>query len=233
MATVASDARLVQGENRVVIRGVGWQGYQTLLSLVGNQQIRLTYDRGDVELMSPLSRHERNKSRLGRMVEILTEELDIPVICMGSTTLNREDLDRGLEADESFYLKNFSLISDVDHLDMNVDPPPDLAIEIEIARSVLNRLGIYGALGVPEIWRFDGRTLRILERQRDGSYREIPGSKALPWISIEEIARFVQLEETRDDTRWARTFRAWVREVVLPRLGQVDDDGSGTSSARP
>ncbi len=218
MATVGSDARLVEGENRVVIRSVGWQGYQTLLSLVGNQKVRLTYDRGDVELMSPLSRHERNKSRLGRMVEILTEELDIPVICMGSTTLNREDLDRGLEADDSFYLKSISLIGDVDQLDMNVDPPPDLAIEIEISRSVLNRLGIYAALRVPEIWRFDGKKLKVLLRQEDGTYRENAESEALPWILIEELLQFVLEDDNRDDTQWAKAFRRWVREMIVPRL---------------
>src|SRR5208282_2891274 len=207
MATaVETAAAPAVGERRVLIRGVGWQGYQALLSMVGDQPVRLTYDRGDVELMSPLYKHERNRSLLARMVEILTEELGIPLIAAGATTLKREDLDRGLEADASFYVG-------------------------DLTRSVLNRLGVYGVLGVPEIWRFDGRSLRILDRQPDGSYREIPRSEALPWISIEEIARFAQLEETHDDTQWARTFRAWVREVVLPRLGQADEDGPGAGSA--
>lgn len=203
MATVATDTYLAQGENRVVIRGVGWQGYQNLLSLVGNQPVRLTYDRGDVELMSPLFRHERNKSRLGPMVVILTEELDIPMICVGSTTLKREDLDCGLEADESFYLRSHSLIRDVAHLDMSADPPPDLAVEIEISRSALNRLAIYDALGVPEIWRFDGKILKVLVRQADGTYRESAEGEAMPWISIEEIRQFVVEEDHRDDTQRA------------------------------
>jgi Uma2 family endonuclease len=233
MATVVETAAVpAVGEGRVLIRGVGWQGYQALLGLVGNQPVRLTYDRGDVELMSPLFKHERNRSLLAQMVEILTEELGIPRMSAGATTLKREDLDRGLEADASFYLGDLSRLSDTDDLDLAMDPPPDLAIEIEITRSVLNRLGVYGALGVPEIWRFDGRNLRILDRQPDGSYREIPRSEALPWISIEEMTRFVQLEETRDETLWARKFRAWVREVVLPRLGQADEEGVGTPDAR-
>jgi len=206
-----------EGERRVVIRDVGWQGYQTLLKLVGDQPVRLTYNRGDVELMSPLSRHERNKSRLGRMVEILTEELDIPMIAMGATTLKREDLDKGLEADESFYLASLSQITDVEHLDMNVDPPPDLAIEIEITQSVLNRLGIYGALGVPEIWRFDGKRLRILLRQDDGAYRETEQSEALPWISREELGHFV-VEGSGTDTQWTKAFRRWVRETIVPEV---------------
>jgi len=233
MATVLETAAVpAVGEGRVLIRGVGWQGYQALLNMVGDQPVRLTYDRGDVELMSPLYKHERNRSLLARMVETLTEELGIPLIAAGATTLRREDLDRGLEADESFYMGDLTRIRDTDNLDLEIDPPPDLAIEIEITRSVLNRLGIYGALGVPEIWRFDGRTLRILDRQPDGSYSEIPRSKALPWISIEEITRFLQPDAARDDTLWSRTFRAWVKEVVLPRLSQADDGGLGTPSAR-
>ena len=217
MASVATDTHLAQGENRVVIRGVGWQGYQTLLSLVGNQLVRLTYDRGDVELMSPLFRHERNRLRLGRIVDILTEELDIPMISVGSTTINREDLDRGLEADESLYLKSLSLISDLDHLDMSADPPPDLAIEIEISRSVLNRLAIYGALGVPEIWRFDGKTLKVLLCQDDGTFRESTKSEVLPWVWIEEIRQFVVEDDYREDTTWAKAFRRWVRGTIVPR----------------
>jgi Uma2 family endonuclease len=187
--------------------------------MVGDQPVRLTYDRGDVELMSPLFKHERSRSRLARMVEILTEELGIPLVSAGTTTLRREDLDRGLEADASFYLNDLDRIRDMENLDLQIDPPPDLAIEIEITRSVLDRLGVYGALGVPEIWRFDGQTLRILDRQPDGSYREIQTSEALPWISAEEIAFHVRSNETRDDTRWARAFRSWVRETIVPRAG--------------
>jgi Uma2 family endonuclease len=217
MATVTeTETFLAHGERRIVIRDVGWEGYETLLKLIGDQPVRVTYDRGDVELMAPLARHERNKSRLGRMVEILTEELDIPMIAAASTTLEREDLDQGLEADESFYLNDLARLSNLEDLDLNVDPPPDLAIEIEITRSALNRLGIYGALRVPEIWRFDGKILRILFRQDDGTYREIPQSEALPWISIDEIRRFAG-EEIRDDSQRARAFRRWVQEVIVPR----------------
>ena len=218
MATVETETRVAPGENRVVIRDVGWQGYQTLLNLVGDQPVRITYDRGDVELMSPLLKHERNRSRLGRMVGVLTEELEIPTMSAGATTLKREDLDRGLEADESFYLWDLTRISDPDNLDLEIDPPPDLAIEIEITRSVLDRLGIYGALRVPEIWRFDGSTVRILLLQEDVSYEQSAVSQALPWITIEEIQRFAVQEASLDESQWIRSFRRWVRETVLPRF---------------
>ena len=88
-----------EGERRIVLRRVGWDGYQSLLKLVRDQPVRLTYDRGDVELMSPLLKHERKNSLLGQFVRILARELQIPVMPTGSTTWSREDLDKGLEAD--------------------------------------------------------------------------------------------------------------------------------------
>jgi Uma2 family endonuclease len=226
---VESPARQAEGEQRVLLRGVGWDGYQTLLKLVGDQPVRLTYSRGNVELMSPLSKHERNKSLLGRLVEILTEELEIPMMSAGSTTLNREDLDQGLEADEAFYLGDLSRVRDPDRIDLDLDPPPDLAIEVEISKSSVNRLGVYGALRVQEIWRFDGRKLTILDRQDNGTYSCITLSGAFPWISLDEITRFLVEEDTRDETLWARRFRAWVRAVVVPRARASQDENHGAS----
>ncbi len=108
-------------------------------------------------------------------------------------------------------------VRDPDNIDLDVDPPPDLAIEIEITRSALNRLGIYGALRVPEIWRFNGRDLKVLLRQDDGSYRLSAVSAAFPDIPMAEIERFATLEGFRDENEWARQFREWVRAEVLPR----------------
>ncbi len=219
MATVATTPLLVQGEQRIVIRGVAWQGYQSLLRMVGGQPVRLTYDRGDVELMSPLPTHERKKSCLGRAVRILTEELLMPVMPMGSTTWSREDLDKGIEADESFYLGDLDRVRNPDKIDLEVDPAPDLAIEIEIeiTRRRLRRPGIYGVLGVPEIWRFNGREFKLLLRQDDGSYRQSLLSAAFPDVPMAEIERIATMEGFRDENEWARQFREWVRTEVLPR----------------
>ena len=123
MSTVAKSHHYsIEGEHRVVLRGVGWEGYQALLKMVGDQPVRLTYDRGDVELMSPLLRHERKKSLLGRFVRILARELNVPVMPAGSTTWDRKDLDRGLEADESFYLGELERINDPDDIDLDSGP---------------------------------------------------------------------------------------------------------------
>jgi Uma2 family endonuclease len=205
-------------EHRIVLRGVGWDGYQTLLELVGDRPVRLTYDRGDVELMSPLLKHERKKSLLGQFVRILARELHIPVMPTGSTTWSREDADMGLEADESFYLGDLGRIRDPDHIDLDIDPPPDLAIEIEITRSSLDRIGIYGALRVPELWRFNGRTLRVLLRQEDGSYRESSSSAAFPGVPMSDVAQFAIRDGIRDENAFLDEFTAWVRSDLLPRI---------------
>ena len=137
--------------------------------------------------MSPLPKHERKKSLLGQFVRILAREFRIPVMPTGSATWNREDLDKGLEADESFYLGDLNRVADPDNIDLEIDPTPDLAIEIELTRSALDRIGIYGALRVPELWRFNGRTLRVLLLQEDGTYQESKTSprrfRTCPWTT--------------------------------------------------
>lgn len=228
MATITEPrVKSVEGERRFLLRGAGWRGYQDLLRMVGDGSTRLTYDGGSVELMSPLNNHERYRNRMGYIVEALTDELGIPRIGGGSTTFHREDLDKGLEPDECYYLTNRERIGFQRHLDLTVDPPPDLAIEIEITRSALDRLGIYAKLGVSEVWRFDGETLTVLLLGADGAYAPSPTSRAFPFLPMADVVRFLH-EESRDDTRWGCGFRAWVREVVVPR---VEGAGGGQGPA--
>jgi Uma2 family endonuclease len=219
MATIAEPrVRPAEGERRFVIYNVGWGGYQTLLKLLGDHGPRLTYDRGNVELMSPLIIHERFKKLFARMVETITEELDIPMVAAGATTFNAELLDRGLEPDECYYLTNAARLRDTDRIDLTIDPPPDLAIEVEITSSLLDKLGVYAALGVPEIWRFDGETLTVLLLRPDGTYAPGASSAAFPFLPMNEILRSLLGYDVNNDTRWGRAFRAWVRAEIAPRL---------------
>jgi Uma2 family endonuclease len=204
------------GELRFVIHNVGWKGYKTLLKLFGDDGPRMNYSRGNVELMSPLIPHEGFSKRLGRIVETVAEELEIPMRPARSTTLNREDLDRGIEPDESYFIANVGRIGNRMELDFEVDPPPDLAVEVEITNSILNKLEIYARLGVPEIWRFDGEILTVLVLQADGSYVASDRSAAFPFLPMDEVARFLLDPEMSDESRWGRTLRRWVRDVLLP-----------------
>ncbi|HKI20054.1 MAG TPA: Uma2 family endonuclease, partial [Isosphaeraceae bacterium] len=173
-ASTQSQAKALLPEQRVVLRGIGWEAYETILKMVGDQPVRLTYDQGDLELMAPSLDHEEYASLLGRMVETVTEELRIPCRAAGSTTWRKKAKERGLEADECYYIAAFSQVRGKrKSIDLSVDPPPDLAIEIEISRSALDRMGIYATLGVPEVWRFDGETLLINQLQDDGTYARV------------------------------------------------------------
>ncbi|MEO0406564.1 MAG: Uma2 family endonuclease [Cyanobacteria bacterium P01_A01_bin.135] len=208
-------AAIAAPSRQVVLRGVSWGTYQALVrDLESEPGKRLTYDQEILEIMVPLPSHEGYKKLLGRMVEVTTEETETEIRSLGSTTWSREDLRKGLEADECYYIQNERAVRGQDAIDLGVDPPPDLAIEVDITSSSMERMGIYRALGVPEVWRFDGEVLRIY-RLVAGDYREQDASEALPLLEKGEILRFLQMSGTMGETSWVRAFRRWVREKML------------------
>jgi Uma2 family endonuclease len=211
--------RSLTPESRLVVYGLDWKGYETLLDVLGYRGVRLTYDRGSVELMTTSQEHEQFSYLLGLVVGILTAELHLPRISVGRMTWRREILDRGLEADNCYYLANAPRVRGK-KIDLSVDPPPDLAIEVEISRSALDRMGIYAALRVPEIWRYNGETLRVELLQPDGTYVASETSLAFPFLPLDEVVRFLQQGEAMDHTEWEEAFRAWVRAELVPRIGQ-------------
>ncbi|MFH1266756.1 MAG: Uma2 family endonuclease [Planctomycetota bacterium] len=198
-------------EARVLLPGVSWSTYEAILADVDAPGTRLTYDRGDLEIMSPSDEHERFKRLIGRMIEALTEELEIPIRSSGSTTFKSEPKRRGFEPDESYYLANEPRIRGRDEIDLSVDPPPDLVVEVEITRGVIDRMPIYAALGVPEVWRYDGATLRVEQLQADGTYAPTERSAALPMVTLADMQRFLDERNSTDETSWIRSFRAVVR----------------------
>ncbi|GAB4335197.1 MAG: Uma2 family endonuclease [Leptolyngbyaceae cyanobacterium] len=198
---------------RLTLYDMSWEGYETLLSLLGDRPIRMTYSQGVVELMILSYQHERYKKLLARFVETLTEELEIPIAGGGSTTFKRQDLERGLEPDECFYIAHELAIRGKQLLDLTQDPPPDLAIEIDIAGNFLNRMAIYAALGVPEVWRFDGATLEFFYLQA-GDYEQKSASVAFPLVQPADLMSFIAMAETTDDTTVIRAFRKWVRQRI-------------------
>jgi len=206
----------IQSANHSLIKNISWQTYEALLKDVEEQPgIRLTYDRGMLEIMSPLAPHERNKELIGRFVPVLTEEQNIEICSLGSLTCKREDLARGLEPDQCYYIQNEAIVRAKEEIDLNFDPPPDLAIEIDITSSSINRLSIYAALGVPEVWRYDGSDLIIYELE-GGEYQECECSPIFPQITPFQIMRFLELRKTTGETTLIRLFREWVRNNISP-----------------
>lgn len=201
-------------EQHVVLHGIRWETYERLLEELGNRQIRLTYDSGTLEIMSPSQPHEGVKRRLGRMIDAMTEVLGIAIMGGGSTIWRRQDLEKGLEPDECYWVQHEAIVRGRLDVDLRVDPPPDLAIEVDVASLSLDRLRIYGALGVPEVWRWKEGRITVHQRQADGSYVVAPRSACFPQLPIEELTAWVERASASDETSWIRAFRRWVHDSL-------------------
>lgn len=210
MATVATRNLTAQ---RFRLDDVSWDFYEHLLEELGDRRVRVTFDRGALELTAPTYRHENYGRTLGKFVIVMSEVLNIPVKDGGSTTFRREDLDRGLEPDDCFYIRNVRKILGKDEIDLAIDPPPDLAIEVDIASSSLDRMSIYAALGVPEVWRFDGHEL-FIHCLRSGEYEVCDTSLTFSMLPVHELVKFLHESTELDDVALLRKVRAWVRRHV-------------------
>jgi Uma2 family endonuclease len=205
---------------RSVLYDVRWSTFEAILEDLGDRRgLRLSYDDGRLEFMSPSRRHDSEKTRIGRMVEMFTFELRIPVSSGGSVTLRRTGLTKGVEADECYWIGRESAVRGKEELDLATDPAPDLAIEVDVSHSSLPNLEVYAALGVPEVWRFEDGSLFIYELQPSGQYSTRSDSQALPGLSAADVERFVRMSESMDETSWMYAFRDWVRDEVAPRRG--------------
>ena len=207
MATVLSPP-----EQRVTLHNVSWETYERLLAdLQDSSAPRMTYDRGTLEIMSPSSEHERYNRTAAQIVEELAVEMDLNIDSLGSTTFRREDIDRGFEPDSCFYIRNAVRVRGKKRIDLTVDPPPDLVIEIDITSPSLDKFPIFAKVGVPEVWRFDGNRLVIYELA-NGEYLEREASISFPTVTAADITAFIKDSEAMDRPEWVRKLRAWARD---------------------
>ena len=198
----------------VVLKNISWQTYESLVNELAEQRgIRLTYDRGTLEIMTPSAPHEGSKKILGRFVESVSEELNIEIRSLGSLTCRREDLARGLEPDQCYYIENEDVVWDKEQIDLNQDPPPDLVVEIDVTSSSIDRLSLYASLGVPEVWRYNGNRLIIYQLEAQ-EYTERDVSPSFPFLSQVEMLRFLELRRTTKEKALIRLFREWVRSQI-------------------
>ena len=198
------------------LSSVDWATYSDLLRILAERPgLRLTYDRGELEIMSPLLEHDDDGHILGHFVFVLADELSLPLKHGGSVTMRRRKRLKGIEADECYWIASAPQMAGRRRLDLRVDPPPDLAIEIDVSRSSLNRMGIYAALKVPEVWRLDGDNLTFEIRGEDGNYRPGATSGSFPLVTPADLLGFLQeARQAGDEVAVIRQFRAWVRQRI-------------------
>ncbi|QDV38409.1 Uma2 family endonuclease [Tautonia plasticadhaerens] len=225
---MASATRPRAADTRLDLVDVSWAGFKRMLKVRGDRSSpRIWYLDGSLTLVSPSLPHELHSRRLGRFVSEVVTELAIPCLAVGATTLSRADLKVAVEGDEVFYLANAERIRGKTELDLNVDPPPDLAIEVVITHGAKKAMTIYRRLGVPELWVCTPKRLRFYRLGADGTYAETPRSLAFPFLSAEEVFSWVSQPHASLESEWTLRLRAWVRDELAPRAragGRPDGD---------
>lgn len=199
--------------HRVLLHDVSWSEFEMILAELGEHRgTRLAYSRGTLEIVTPLPEHEKIKVIIGDLLKVLLDELGMEWESLGSTTFKREDMTIGIEPDDCFYIQNHAVMIGRDRIDLTVDPPPDVALEVDVTSKT--QLHAYEALGVPEIWRYEEGQLRIHVLQA-GRYMESPVSPTFPDLPIVAgMSRFVEMSRTAGTSSTLRAFRQWVREQV-------------------
>lgn len=200
-------------EQRVVIHNISWKTYERLLVEMGESRAcRLTYDEGTLEIMSPFIQHEHSNRFLDKLVFVLLEEHGMDFLSAGSLTCKREDIRKGFEPDSCYYVENAGRVRGKSELDLKKDPPPDLAVEVDISHSSMNKFQIYAALKVPEIWLWDGKHLKAFVLQK-GGYAPVKESPTFPGMPLfAEFPGFLAVANKQGELAAIREFRKWVRK---------------------
>ncbi len=194
------------------LSGISWTTYETLLEELRDRHLRLTYNRGNLEIMAPSPEHELNKRVLGRFIETIAEEFEVSIYPLGSTTFKQPKLS-GAEPDECFYIRNIAAVQGKKRLNMEEDPPPDLVLEVDITSSSQNRLQVYVDLRVAEVWIYNGESL-VIQQLQNGTYIATQTSQFFTNLSIPDIASWLQRSATMDYLALVKAFRGWVRSQI-------------------
>ena len=218
MAQILTPATLPTTDSPLVLYDISWEMYEKLLDVFAEHPgLRMTYYKGTLELMTPLPEHETYGWTLGRLVAALSEELGLEIRGLKSTTWRSKPKTAGKEADECFYIQNEAVMRGKLKIDLKTDPPPDLAVEMDLTSSSVNQMAVYAGLKVPEVWRWKkGKlTVNILT---DTGYVESETSLAFGSFPVKELARFMQLDLDKGENARIREFREWVRSHLQNQL---------------
>ena len=203
----------------VRLSNIPWDLYATLRNEPANRNVRMTFARGFLEMMSPSHRHERVAYLLGRLIDAWTEERGLAVQAGRTTTFQRKDLERGLEPDNCYYIQHISQVRDRDELDLSIDPPPDLVVEVDVRSTSLVRLPSYAAMGVPEVWHWRNEQIQVYRLAGD-VYQPMDVSQTLVGFPIGAAADLLRERLASDDNALVRKFRNLISTKPAGGVGQ-------------
>jgi Uma2 family endonuclease len=202
-------------QQRLILDNVSWERYTRFLRDFSDNHCRLTYDRGVLEIMTLSHEHEGLSEFLGLLVVTLTQELELTLKLGGSTTFRQRRKKKGIEPDRCYWIANEAAVRGKTRIDLRVDPPPDVALEVDITHSSMDRLHIYAALRVPEVWRYDAQGLAFLVLNAERRYVPAANSPAFPIpVSPADLMPFLQMRGQMDENAIVRQFRDWIRSQI-------------------
>ncbi len=185
----------------VTFRDVSWDEYEELLEQVGEAPgLRISYDNGSLRVMTISAEHEKYTLFINSLIAGIRLRLRMDILAFGSATMRKPKRSAGHEPDACFYVQTAPLIGNRVQLDFETDPPPDIVVEVDVHHDSRSRFRVYGALGVPEIWRYDGQAMAIYHLSEEGrgqQYVERDTSAALPMLSTTLLTEM--LERMRKD----------------------------------
>lgn len=210
---LSTPIEMLLAEKRVTFYHISWQSYEKILDALGeNRAARITYYKGTLEIVSPLEQHESGSDRLGVLIHILTEELNLNIKSMASTTLNLPELEVGAEPDKCYYIQNEPAVRGK-KVDLANDPPPDLILEVDITHTDINKTQLYQDMKVPEFWRYNGKNLTIYLLNQN-QYQESETSATFPILTKSMIYEFLAQCHTQGETQTKRAFRSWLQKQI-------------------
>jgi Uma2 family endonuclease len=200
-------------EMRRILDGVAWEDYLKLLDATPDLYLRHTYDGWTLEMMSPRQEHDWLGKLIARMIEAFALAVDLPIKSTGSTTIRPAKGGRGLQPDQSYYLANEPLVRGKDKYDPRIDPPPDLAIEVDVTRTSVPRMPVFAKIGVPEVWRLDKRGELRFFRLAKAKYEVVEYSVSFPFLKPADLMRFLDRRGEIGETGVVREFVKWAKKA--------------------
>lgn len=211
VAIPAAPVRELSGADSIVLRGVSWDVYQALRQPGENDHLRMTYDGGALEIMSPQRKHGKIASLLSHMIYEWVKHSGMEIESAGNMTCSKKNLKKGLEPDLCYWTIHQPEMFGKEDYDSDVDPPPDLALEVDVSRSSIPKLPIYAALRVPEVWQWR-KGLEVL-RLRGKKYIAATHSTALRGFPLELAEEFLQRRDATGEVALMREFAAAIAEL--------------------
>ena len=195
----------------LLLTGVSWAEYEEFVRHnLDKNNLSFAYADGVLEIMSKTPKHEDYSRFIAKLVLFYCDEFDLTLEDRGSTTYKRTELEKGVEPDECFYVQSASKIIGLQETDLEKYPVPDAAVEIDLTTKSLNKFPIYAALGVPELWIYDGKKIRFYQLA-EKKYNQSETSLTFPLLSSDVLTEFLNRKETEGQTAALKAFREWLR----------------------